>query len=76
MESGSVMMRCARHIALIGKMVNGYKILVPKPKGKRPLGSGLEDNHKGTECENVRLVSLCFCTLGRLAQVVVPLIYI
>jgi hypothetical protein len=31
-------MRWAGHIARMGKKMNAYRILVGKPKGKRPLG--------------------------------------
>jgi hypothetical protein len=31
-------MRWAGHVARTGKEINMYKILVGKPKGKRPLG--------------------------------------
>jgi hypothetical protein len=31
-------MRCARHVALIGKKRNAYRILVGKPEGKGQLG--------------------------------------
>jgi len=31
-------MRWAGHVASVRKMRNAYKILVVKPKGKRPLG--------------------------------------
>jgi hypothetical protein len=32
-------MRRAGHVARIGEKRNAYRILVGKPKGKRPLGS-------------------------------------
>jgi hypothetical protein len=31
-------MRWERHVACMGEMRNAYRILVGKPKGKRPLG--------------------------------------
>jgi hypothetical protein len=31
-------MRCAGHVARMGEKRNAYKILVGRPKGKRPLG--------------------------------------
>jgi hypothetical protein len=64
MQSASGMVRCIVCIALIGEEVNEYKTVVPKPTGRRPLGS---------RWEGMRLVSLCVYTLGRLAQVVAPL---
>jgi hypothetical protein len=49
-----------QHIACIGKMRNTYKIMVRKPKGKRPVGRSMnrwEDtiktDLKGTGCEDV-----------------------
>jgi hypothetical protein len=30
--------RWAGHVPLLGKKMNGYRILVGKPEGKRPLG--------------------------------------
>jgi hypothetical protein len=39
--------RCAAHVACMGKMRNAYKILVGEPEGKRLLGRhrhGLEEN--------------------------------
>jgi hypothetical protein len=31
-------MRCAEHVARMGETRNSYRLLVGKPKGKRPLG--------------------------------------
>jgi hypothetical protein len=42
-------MKWARHVARIGCIINAYKILVGKPKGKRPIERSmhrLEDNIK------------------------------
>jgi hypothetical protein len=30
-------MRCSGHVARMGETINAYRILVGKPKGKRPL---------------------------------------
>jgi hypothetical protein len=43
-------MRWVRYLARMGDMRNGYKILVRKPEGKRPLG-----RHKHRWEDNIRI---------------------
>jgi hypothetical protein len=39
-------MRWVGHVARMGEKNNAYRVLVGKPKSKRSLGLGLEDNIK------------------------------